>query len=57
MNDNSKNWVTKAEEDFQTCEILMEREFFPGGVVCFHSQQMAEKYIKAFLTENGIEFP
>ncbi len=31
-------------------------ETFPS-TVCFHSQQAAEKYLKAFLTHHQVEFP
>ena len=56
MKENTKNWLKKAGEDLQTCEILVSAEFFPTAVVCFHAQQSAEKYLKAFLTENEVEF-
>jgi len=50
-------WVNKADGDY----AVMERE---GRVrknpsydgVCFHAQQCAEKYLKAWLTEADIEF-
>ncbi|MCF6183088.1 MAG: HEPN domain-containing protein [Bacteroidales bacterium] len=56
MNDNTKSWIKKAEEDKITCELLLKSEFYPKAVVCFHSQQLAEKMIKAYLTEKGTEF-
>lgn len=51
-------WVGIAEGDFQTAT----REAMVTGApnlhaVCYHSQQSAEKYLKAFLTEQSIYFP
>ncbi len=50
-------WIQKAEADFST----MQREFRvrknPNyDAVCFHSQQCAEKYLKACLCEATIYF-
>ena len=56
MNANTLNWLKKAEEDLVTCELLLQSEYFPAAVVCFHSQQMAEKIIKAYLTEKEVYF-
>ena len=38
----------------------MAREGAPNpftDIICFHAQQAAEKYLKAYLVWNGIEFP
>ena len=50
-------WPHKAEQDTGAAEALLrgERPFFYPS--CFHSQQAAEKYLKAFLTWRQIEFP
>ncbi len=56
MKDNTKTWVKKAEEDRITCELLLKSELYPKAVVCFHSQQLAEKMMKAYLTEKETEF-
>jgi HEPN domain-containing protein len=50
-------WITKAEEDLLVCKILIESDDFPTMAVCFHAQQVCEKYLKAFLTANQVEFP
>ena len=50
-------WVHKAEQDLKAAEILFRRKpplLYPS---CFHSQQAGEKYLKAFLTHNQIDFP
>lgn len=41
-------WKRYADEDEQIAEIAI-REEGPPNQICFHSQQMAEKYLKGFL--------
>lgn len=53
-----KQWIEKAEEDFRTADYLLTlKEDCPLNPVCFHSQQCAEKYIKALLIYFSIQFP
>ncbi len=42
-------WLDKAEEDFQfaVCSLDAGKRFLPQ--ICFHLQQAAEKYLKAFI--------
>ena len=57
MNDNVRNWINKAEEDAITSQILLgNNEYIPTASVCFHCQQMAEKYLKAYLTAKEVYF-
>lgn len=56
MKKETELWVDKAIEDFRTVEILLHNNG-PSGIICFHCQQAAEKFIKAFLVEKNIEFP
>jgi hypothetical protein len=44
-----KEWIAKAEEDYRFAEVNLreERDFFPQ--ICFHFQQAAEKFLKAFI--------
>ena len=52
MNEVVKEWVEKAESDFDTAELSRHGgEASIINSVCFHSQQCAEKYLKAFLQE------
>jgi len=53
----TRDWVRKAESDFRTAEHLCQGG--PGFAegVAFHSQQAAEKYLKALLVWHQIEFP
>lgn len=58
MNELLREWIEKAEGDFATAEReLRVRKFINYDAVCFHAQQMAEKYLKAFLFKNGVDFP
>lgn len=51
-------WVAKAEEDLTTAahSLRLGRDC-PTAVVCFHAQQCAEKYLKAYLVFEGVGFP
>ena len=53
-----QQWLKKAESDLKTAKILLEHkmeedDYFPCG---FHSQQSAEKFLKAYLVCHQIEF-
>ena len=50
-------WVDKAEQDFHAAETLFATEHPLLYPVCFHAQQTAEKFLKAYLTWHQIEFP
>ena len=49
-------WVEKADADLKAAETLFENEGELWAIVAFHCQQSAEKYIKAVLTSQQIEF-
>lgn len=52
-----KEWVVKAEGDFVTARRELRARKSPNyDAACFHAQQCAEKYLKALLQENTIEF-
>lgn len=49
MNPLSIEWINKAEGDYATAKREFRVRKLPNyDAVCFHSQQSAEKYIKAF---------
>jgi HEPN domain-containing protein len=52
-----KQWLIKAQEDWDTVEILISQQHPPKGTVCFHCQQCIEKLLKAILVREQIEFP
>jgi HEPN domain-containing protein len=50
-------WIGKAEHDLTTARhTLTLKEECPFDTICFHSQQCAEKYLKALLIFHGIDF-
>ncbi len=58
MNELTTEWVAKAEGDYATAGRELRVDDRPNyDAVCFHAQQTAEKYIKAFLQKNNIPFP
>ena len=54
MKRETEEWIRIAEEDLEAAEHLSETSLY--RMVCYHSQQVAEKILKAVLTEQGIEF-
>ncbi len=50
-----KEWVRKAEEDFGFASSSLELEGY-FAQICFHFQQAAEKYLKAFIIAHELEF-
>ena len=51
-------WVRKAEDDFETATRIMRWRKKPQpDAVCYHCQQCAEKYLKAFLVLHSVDFP
>ena len=53
-----RDWVVKAEEDYEAARALVrKRKPNLSNAVCFHAQQCAEKYLKAFLIYHRIAFP
>lgn len=49
-------WIKKAEEDYLVATRELNAEPCVTYPVCFHAQQCIEKYMKAILQENEIEF-
>lgn len=49
--------LTLARRDLRAAEILRDEPDVGDGIVGFHTQQAAEKALKAWLTILGIEFP
>lgn len=51
-------WINKAEDDYDTaCRIMRWRKKPQPDAVCYHCQQCAEKYLKAFLVLHSVDFP
>ena len=49
-------WIRKGENDLKTARLVLGSEDGPFDTVCFHAQQLAEKSLKALLTNRGIRF-
>lgn len=59
MSDNEKLvelWIQKAEHDLGTAILIFNNipEYY--DTLGFHCQQAVEKFLKAYLTKNNIEF-
>ena len=48
-------WKQKANEDLLSINRLSEGEMTATSSICFHCQQLAEKYLKLFLLYHGVE--
>ena len=50
-------WMHKADQDIRAAASLLADDpplLYPS---CFHSQQAAEKYLKALLVRSQVDFP
>jgi HEPN domain-containing protein len=57
MNRLTREWVKKAEADYEAAAALLARRGARlSDVICFHCQQCVEKYLKSMLQEHGIPF-
>ncbi len=58
MNPIVEEWVRKAEGDWNSANREYRARKNPNyDAACFHAQQCAEKYLKAFLQQNQRAFP
>jgi len=58
MKDRSEivsGWLRKAESDLRVLDASLDVDALDAA--CFHAQQAAEKYLKAYLVHSGISFP
>jgi HEPN domain-containing protein len=50
-----EEWVEKAEGDYTTAVVLKRQRKEPQyDAICYHCQQSAEKYLKAYLVKQGV---
>ncbi len=53
-----RGWVAKADNDLTAAaQILRLGRDCPADTVCFHVQQCVEKYFKALLVAERVDFP
>ena len=58
VNNETSEWIRLAEMDIATAHHMFNTYHpKPLEVVCFHSQQAAEKIVKCYLVSKGIEPP
>ena len=50
-------WLRKADDDLKLVEHLISDGTVFSNAIAYHSQQAAEKYLKAFLTFRQVAFP
>src|SRR5437868_1227310 len=50
---NYEAWAKRAESDLLASRVLAATANPPWEIICFHAQQAAEKFLKAFLIKNG----
>jgi HEPN domain-containing protein len=55
--DDALQWAEYAEEDLTMAKSALRRSKPLTSSSCFHSQQCAEKYFKAILIAQDVEFP
>ena len=53
----ARQWLAKAMNDLLNADNNLKSEQIPFDTVCFHCQQAAEKFLKAYLVGNGKEYP
>jgi HEPN domain-containing protein len=54
--DLSREWIHKAEHDIGMAELALVNRPEYTDAICFHCQQAAEKYLKAYLVFLNIRF-
>jgi HEPN domain-containing protein len=51
-----REWLDKADEDFRFAETNLKGGSGFYAQICFHFQQAAEKYLKAYIICKGLAF-
>ena len=58
MNGTVKEWIDKAEGDFDVAQLALRAKLRPNyDAVCFHCQQCVEKLLKAVLLHRDTKPP
>jgi HEPN domain-containing protein len=58
MRPSTHEWIVKAEGDYvMACREIRARKAPNYDGVCFHAQPCVEKYLKARLHADGVDFP
>lgn len=51
-----REWLDKADEDFLFADTNLREGSVFYAQLCFHFQQAAEKYLKAYIIGNNLPF-
>ena len=51
-----RRWIRKADDDLTVAKEMLNFQKRIPWVICFHAQQAVEKYLKAFLIFQQIDF-
>ena len=43
-------WVKKAENDWKVVKMIVKNDYEPTDICCYHCHQVAEKYLKGYIT-------
>lgn len=57
VSEHSANLLVMARKDFDALRGMTDSLFFADEIFGFHAQQAIEKTFKAWLAQNGIEYP
>ncbi len=58
LRDYVNKWLFRADEDVAVIDRLIQtKPQAYASTICFHAQQAVEKYLKAVLAWNGVDFP
>lgn len=52
---NTVEWFQYASSDLQSAKFLTNMPNLPVSIICYHSQQSAEKYLKGVITAHDGE--
>ena len=52
----TREWIAKADDDFKFALANLEEGKPFLALICFHFQQSAEKYLKAYIVAHDLEF-
>ena len=55
--ESAQEWQKLGEMDLNSAEYLLNMKPMPVEIICYLSQQSAEKYLKGYLVLNGINPP
>jgi len=57
MKPKTRQWLRKADADLRGAQSMLLVKPSLNDLVCFHSQQAVEKYLKALLEESSFHVP